>query len=354
MGPVELEGQLPVRLHRQRVRRRVQAQRHPAVADRPGPQHPRRRALHAVPGVRLRRRRQGRGRDEDRRRHRSTAPARSSATSSADYRNSAGYVLSGPEYLTMFNGQTGAAMSTVNYVPAARHRLVVGRPLRQPGRPVPGRHRLPRRAAAQPDHVPRLLHPYRHRGLGLPQRHADPSAGRSTPTASGIAVHRAGQPPAGHRRRRRRRPGRDRLRRDGHRRQRRTRCGTPATATATRCTSATSIPSRPGLEVFKVDENTSKPAAWMADARTGQILWQHASCGCDNGRGVSDDIWAGSPGAESWSSAVTGLRQHQRRRPSAASPARRTSSPGGTATRSANCSTARTSTSTAPAATPAC
>ena len=51
-------------------------ERHPAVADRPGPQHPRRRALHAVPGVRLRRRRQGRGRDEDRRRHPSTAPAR--------------------------------------------------------------------------------------------------------------------------------------------------------------------------------------------------------------------------------------------------------------------------------------
>jgi rhamnogalacturonan endolyase len=37
---------------------------------------------------------------------------------SADYRNSKGYVLSGPEFLTVFNGQTGAAMSTVNYTPA--------------------------------------------------------------------------------------------------------------------------------------------------------------------------------------------------------------------------------------------
>jgi hypothetical protein len=36
---------------------------------------------------------------------------------SADFRNSSGYVLSGPEFLTMFNGQTGAAMSTVNYDP---------------------------------------------------------------------------------------------------------------------------------------------------------------------------------------------------------------------------------------------
>lgn len=35
-----------------------------------------------------------------------------------DYRNSSGYVLSGPEYLTVFNGETGAAMQTVNYLPA--------------------------------------------------------------------------------------------------------------------------------------------------------------------------------------------------------------------------------------------
>jgi rhamnogalacturonan endolyase len=67
------------------------------------------------------------------------------------------------------------------------------------------------------------------------------------------------------------------------------------------------IPSRAGLEEFKVDEDTSKLAAWMADAKTGAIIWSNASCGCDNGRGVSDDIYAGSPGAESWSSGVSGL-----------------------------------------------
>ncbi len=36
----------------------------------------------------------------------------------ADYRNARGYVLSGPEYLTVFDGQTGAALATVDYVPA--------------------------------------------------------------------------------------------------------------------------------------------------------------------------------------------------------------------------------------------
>ena len=55
VGPVELEGRQPGRLHRQRLRRRLRAGRHAAVAHRPGREHPRRRALHAVPRLRLRR-----------------------------------------------------------------------------------------------------------------------------------------------------------------------------------------------------------------------------------------------------------------------------------------------------------
>lgn len=35
----------------------------------------------------------------------------------ADYRNSSGYILSGPEYLTIFDGLTGAALATTYYVP---------------------------------------------------------------------------------------------------------------------------------------------------------------------------------------------------------------------------------------------
>lgn len=35
----------------------------------------------------------------------------------ADYRNSSGYVLSGPEYLTVFDGETGAEINTVPYNP---------------------------------------------------------------------------------------------------------------------------------------------------------------------------------------------------------------------------------------------
>lgn len=35
----------------------------------------------------------------------------------ADYRNSAGYVLDGPEFLTVFDGETGAAVDTIDYTP---------------------------------------------------------------------------------------------------------------------------------------------------------------------------------------------------------------------------------------------
>lgn len=40
--------------------------------------------------------------------------------STKDYRNDKGYILSGPEFLTVFNGLTGEAMFTTNYAPA-RH-----------------------------------------------------------------------------------------------------------------------------------------------------------------------------------------------------------------------------------------
>ncbi len=36
----------------------------------------------------------------------------------ADFRNSSGYILSGPEFLTVFNGLTGKAMATTDYIPA--------------------------------------------------------------------------------------------------------------------------------------------------------------------------------------------------------------------------------------------
>ncbi|MCI9843246.1 rhamnogalacturonan lyase [Flavobacterium pectinovorum] len=39
-------------------------------------------------------------------------------SATADYRNPNGYILEGPEFLTVFNGVTGKAMATANYLPA--------------------------------------------------------------------------------------------------------------------------------------------------------------------------------------------------------------------------------------------
>lgn len=43
--------------------------------------------------------------------------------SSKDWRNDKGYILSGPEYLTVFDGPTGAALSTVDFLPPRHAKL---------------------------------------------------------------------------------------------------------------------------------------------------------------------------------------------------------------------------------------
>ena len=44
--------------------------------------------------------------------------------STKDYRNNDGYILSGPEYLTMFDGLTGIALSTIYFTPPRHGKLV--------------------------------------------------------------------------------------------------------------------------------------------------------------------------------------------------------------------------------------
>lgn len=64
-------------------------------------------------------------------------------------------------------------------------------------------------------------------------------------------------------------------------------------------------PANPGLEVFTVHENEGRtvrfgtPGAVMRDARSGKILWSH-SPGVDVPRGLAADIDPRHPGAEAW------------------------------------------------------
>ncbi len=67
------------------------------------------------------------------------------------------------------------------------------------------------------------------------------------------------------------------------------------------------IPSRPGLEFFMCNEDGIHPAYHLRDARTCAILASGPINGADTGRCVADDIFAGNDGAEMWASSVTGL-----------------------------------------------
>jgi rhamnogalacturonan endolyase len=71
-------------------------------------------------------------------------------------------------------------------------------------------------------------------------------------------------------------------------------------------------PARPGLEVFGIHENEEAtvalgtPGLALFDARTGQVLWGHLPGG-DVGRGLAADIDPRHRGAEFWTNAAAGL-----------------------------------------------
>ncbi len=61
-------------------------------------------------------------------------------------------------------------------------------------------------------------------------------------------------------------------------------------------------PDRPGLEVFEIHEEKNMPYGWdVHDAATGEILYSAAGTG-DNGRGMAADVVASNRGYEFWSS----------------------------------------------------
>ncbi|MFJ2155120.1 rhamnogalacturonan lyase [Streptomyces sp. NPDC087856] len=228
--------------------------------------------------------------------------------SAADYRNSSGYVLSGPEYLTMFNGQTGKAMSTVDYVPARGtvsswgdsygnrvDRFLAGTAYLDGSRPslIMARGYYTRTVIAAWD--------WRN---GAFTRRWTFDTNSSTNTGKGYDAqgnHQLAVADVDG-------DGKDEIvygsmAVDDN--------GSGLWTTKNGHGDAMHVgdldPSRPGLEEFKVDEDASKPSSWMADAKTGAVIWSTPANG-DNGRGVSGDIWAGSAGAESWSAAESGVR----------------------------------------------
>ncbi|MER5442679.1 rhamnogalacturonan lyase [Streptomyces sp. NPDC002790] len=228
--------------------------------------------------------------------------------SSADHRNSSGYVLSGPECLTMFDGQSGAAMGSVDYVPARGtvsswgdsygnrvDRFLAGTAYLDGARPslVMARGYYTRSVIAAWD--------WRDGKFTRRWTFDTDSSTNSGKGYDGQGNHQLSVADVDG-------DGKDEIvygamAVDDN--------GSALWTTKNGHGDAMHVgdldPSRPGLEEFKVDEDSSKPSSWMADAKTGGVIWKTGTNG-DNGRGVSGDIWSGSAGAESWSSAESGVR----------------------------------------------
>ncbi|MFI6785805.1 rhamnogalacturonan lyase [Nonomuraea sp. NPDC050383] len=224
---------------------------------------------------------------------------------SADHRNSSGYVLSGPEYLTMFDGLTGAARSTVSYDPPRGtvsswgdsygnrvDRFLAGTAYLDGERPslIMARGYYTRSVVAAWD----------FRNGTLTKRWTfDSNTAGSRWTGQGSHSLSVGDVDA---------DGRDEIvygamAVDDN--------GTGLWSTGTGHGDAQHLgdfePGRAGLEYFKVSESGSQPSSLYIDPRTGQIRWSTPASG-DNGRGVAGDVWSGSPGGEFWSAADTSLR----------------------------------------------
>jgi hypothetical protein len=229
-------------------------------------------------------------------------------SSSADHRNSSGYVLSGPEYLTMFNGQTGKAMQSVDYVPARGtvsswgdsygnrvDRFLAGTAYLDGQRPslIMARGYYTRTVVAAWD--------WRNGAFTRRWTFDTNSSTNSGKGYDGQGNHQLAVADVDG-------DGKDEIvygamAVDDN--------GYALWTTKNGHGDAMHVgdldPSRSGLEEFKVDEDSSKPSSYMADARTGQVIWS-TPAGGDNGRGVCGDIWSGSAGAESWSSSESGIR----------------------------------------------
>ncbi|MET8864159.1 rhamnogalacturonan lyase [Nonomuraea sp. NPDC004580] len=223
----------------------------------------------------------------------------------ADYRNSGGYVLSGPEYLTMFNGQTGAAMSTVNYDPPRGtvsswgdnygnrvDRFLAGTAYLDGSRPS--------LIMARGYYTRSVIAAWDFRNGSLTKRWTFDSNNSGSQYAGqgshSLSVGDVDQ------------DGRDEIvygamAVDDN--------GAGMWSTRTGHGDAQHLgdldPARSGLEYFKVSESTSQPGSLYIDPRNGQILWSSPS-GSDNGRGVAGDISTVRVASEFWSAADSNLR----------------------------------------------
>jgi rhamnogalacturonan endolyase len=219
----------------------------------------------------------------------------------ADYRNDGGYILDGPEYLTIFDGETGAAIDTVDYAPPRGNVADWGDDYgNRVDRFLAGTAYLdgesPSLIMARGYYTRSVIAAWDFDGTSLTQRWVFDSdeaggewAGQGSHSLSVGDIDEDGRDEIVY--------GAMAVDDDG----------TGMWSTGSGHGDAQHLgdfdPNDPGLEYFKVSESGSSPSSLFIDPATGDVLWETPAAE-DNGRGVGGDIWADNPGGEYWSANV--------------------------------------------------
>lgn len=227
----------------------------------------------------------------------------------ADHRNASGYVLAGPEFLTVFDGRTGAALATAPYTPPRGDVAAWGDSYgNRVDRFLAGVAYLdgqrPSAVFARGYYTRAVLAAWDWRDGRLTQRWVfDSDADAASRPAAGQGAHWFSVADVDG-------DGRDDLI-----------YGAATIASTGGLLYSTGLchgdalhvsafdPARDGQQVFMVHESPrcyGDNGLEMHDAATGQVLWRMSGHNTDVGRGVCFDIDPASPGAECWGS-VGGL-----------------------------------------------
>ncbi|GAA2216154.1 hypothetical protein GCM10009850_116230 [Nonomuraea monospora] len=218
--------------------------------------------------------------------------------------NTGGRILSGPEYLTVFDGRTGKALATVDYEPARGNLADWGdssanRSDRFLAASAYLDGSLPSIVMTRGYYAKSMLVAYDWRGGRLTKRWTFSSSGN--PGYGGQGNHNLSVADVDA-------DGRDEI---AYGAMTLDDDGTGLYTTKLEHGDAMHLgdldPARPGLEIVGVHEHTNMPCGLeMHDAATGEILWC-VRTGQDTGRGLTGDIDPAHPGEEAWASNGAGL-----------------------------------------------